>query len=429
MGQTRSRTRKRRTVHGREEWSEPLIEPELTSRALASLSEAQRIAVILVHGFGWTMREVGELTGTRVTTVQTHLDRGLRKLQRPWRSKNMLDLSERIRDYVDTASPRVTLDDIERHLTQRSDRQPPAVAHGRRRRSVLIGAIAVVVLAAVLVVQLLPSSDSNTGSEADAALSQVASIAATRPPGITPGAGHYLYYQTTQLLQELGPPAPKGVRQFLFDVPETTQTWVASNGSGRQRIVVGQPRLAFPSDQAAWEAAGSPAGLHPVGADVLYPSTQAPNGGPLRAAHGQYFLSDLDSSQFPTQPAALEKYMDRYFKIHKESPSATFQLAGNVLGRWGRVRRCARRSSSSSSIFAVWFCSARPRMRWAGANGRRHRRIREPLHPDLQSEDICRARGEGRVGQVGHRGRSGHSEGNAGQFRDVRDDRGRVFYD
>jgi hypothetical protein len=243
----------------------------------------------------------------------------------------MLDLSERIRDYVDAASPRVTLDDIERRLTQRSDRQPLALSRRRRRRSVLIGAIAVVVLAAVLVVQLLPSSGSNTGSEADAALAQVASVAATRPAEITPGPGHYLYYQTTQLLEELGPPAPKGVRQFLFDVPETTQTWVASNGSGRQRIVVGQPRLAFPSEQAAWQAAGSPAGMHPVGADVLYPSTQAPNGGPLRAAHGRYFLSYLDPSQFPTQPAALEKYMDRYFKIYKESPSATFQLAGNVL--------------------------------------------------------------------------------------------------
>ena len=41
---------------------------------------AERVAVILVHGFGWTMREVAELTGTKVTTVQTHLERGLRKL-------------------------------------------------------------------------------------------------------------------------------------------------------------------------------------------------------------------------------------------------------------------------------------------------------------------------------------------------------------
>jgi DNA-directed RNA polymerase specialized sigma24 family protein len=80
VGQTRSRTRKWRTVHGRAEWSEPLVEPELTG-ALASLSEAQRMAVILVHGFGWTMREVAELNGIGVTTVQTHLERGLRKLR------------------------------------------------------------------------------------------------------------------------------------------------------------------------------------------------------------------------------------------------------------------------------------------------------------------------------------------------------------
>jgi DNA-directed RNA polymerase specialized sigma24 family protein len=80
VGQSRSRGPKRRAIHGREEWAEPLIEPELT-RALAGLSEAQRVAVILVHGFGWTLREVAELNGTRVTTVQTHLERGLRKLR------------------------------------------------------------------------------------------------------------------------------------------------------------------------------------------------------------------------------------------------------------------------------------------------------------------------------------------------------------
>jgi DNA-directed RNA polymerase specialized sigma24 family protein len=49
--------------------------------ALAALSEAQRIAVVLVHGFGWTMREVAELNGTQVTSVQTHLERGLHKLR------------------------------------------------------------------------------------------------------------------------------------------------------------------------------------------------------------------------------------------------------------------------------------------------------------------------------------------------------------
>ncbi len=80
VGQSRSRTRRRRAVHERNEWSEPLVEPQLRN-ALAGLSEAQRVAVILVHGFGWTMREVAELNGTQVTSVQTHLERGLRKLR------------------------------------------------------------------------------------------------------------------------------------------------------------------------------------------------------------------------------------------------------------------------------------------------------------------------------------------------------------
>jgi DNA-directed RNA polymerase specialized sigma24 family protein len=56
------------------------FEPGLPA-ALASLSERQRIAVVLVHGFGYTLREVAELTGIKITTVQNHLERGLRQLR------------------------------------------------------------------------------------------------------------------------------------------------------------------------------------------------------------------------------------------------------------------------------------------------------------------------------------------------------------
>ena len=56
------------------------FEPGLPA-ALAALSERQRIAVVLVHGFGYTLREVAELTGIKVTTVQNHLERGLRRLR------------------------------------------------------------------------------------------------------------------------------------------------------------------------------------------------------------------------------------------------------------------------------------------------------------------------------------------------------------
>jgi DNA-directed RNA polymerase specialized sigma24 family protein len=80
VGQSRSRRRKVRPVFVRDEWHDPVIEPHL-GRALAELSEAQRVAVILVHGFGWTMRDVADLNGIRVTSVQTHLERGLHKLR------------------------------------------------------------------------------------------------------------------------------------------------------------------------------------------------------------------------------------------------------------------------------------------------------------------------------------------------------------
>lgn len=58
----------------------PNVEPGLPA-AVADLSEQQRIAVTLLHGYGWTMSEVAELLGTKKTTVQNHAERGLTKLR------------------------------------------------------------------------------------------------------------------------------------------------------------------------------------------------------------------------------------------------------------------------------------------------------------------------------------------------------------
>jgi RNA polymerase sigma factor (sigma-70 family) len=58
----------------------PWVEPGLP-RALNGLSEKQRVAVVLVCGFGWQLREVAELFGVKTTTVQNHVDRGLAKLR------------------------------------------------------------------------------------------------------------------------------------------------------------------------------------------------------------------------------------------------------------------------------------------------------------------------------------------------------------
>lgn len=80
VGQSRTRSKRTPPVFDRDDWKEPWVEPKL-GPALAELSEGQRVAVVLVYGFGWTLREVANLRGTRTTTVQTHLERGLKKLQ------------------------------------------------------------------------------------------------------------------------------------------------------------------------------------------------------------------------------------------------------------------------------------------------------------------------------------------------------------
>ena len=80
VGQSSMRRRKVAVSFVRNDYAEPWIEPALGA-ALAALSERQRIAVVLILGFDWTMREVAELTGIRVTTVQSHLERGLRSLR------------------------------------------------------------------------------------------------------------------------------------------------------------------------------------------------------------------------------------------------------------------------------------------------------------------------------------------------------------
>jgi len=58
----------------------PWIEPALPN-ALEALSRNQRTAVFLVKGYGWTYKEVAELLGTSLSTVQKHVDRGLAKLR------------------------------------------------------------------------------------------------------------------------------------------------------------------------------------------------------------------------------------------------------------------------------------------------------------------------------------------------------------
>lgn len=81
VGQSRTRHKRVAVTFAPPPEEESIFEPKLIP-TLKKLTVSQRTAVVLVHGYGWTLREVGELTGIKVTSVQNHLDRGLAKLRR-----------------------------------------------------------------------------------------------------------------------------------------------------------------------------------------------------------------------------------------------------------------------------------------------------------------------------------------------------------
>jgi RNA polymerase sigma-70 factor (ECF subfamily) len=81
VGQSRSRERREPVRFDPvPEPLERLIEPRLPD-ALEALSERERLAVVLVEGFGWTFREVAELAEVSVSSVQSYVERGMGKLK------------------------------------------------------------------------------------------------------------------------------------------------------------------------------------------------------------------------------------------------------------------------------------------------------------------------------------------------------------
>jgi DNA-directed RNA polymerase specialized sigma24 family protein len=59
----------------------PWVEPGLEG-ALSGLSERQRTAVVLMHSFNWTHREIANFMGVAIPTVQKHVERALGRLRR-----------------------------------------------------------------------------------------------------------------------------------------------------------------------------------------------------------------------------------------------------------------------------------------------------------------------------------------------------------
>jgi RNA polymerase sigma factor (sigma-70 family) len=58
---------------------EPRVEPALDG-ALADLSPQQRAAVVLVHGYGYSLSEAAAVLACSISTVRNHVQRALRRL-------------------------------------------------------------------------------------------------------------------------------------------------------------------------------------------------------------------------------------------------------------------------------------------------------------------------------------------------------------
>lgn len=82
VGQSASRKHRRRPglFPAVETVELPRFEPGLVP-ALEGLSESQRICIVLVHALGWTQTATAELLDVDHSTVRTHLDRGMKRLQ------------------------------------------------------------------------------------------------------------------------------------------------------------------------------------------------------------------------------------------------------------------------------------------------------------------------------------------------------------
>lgn len=80
VGQSRTRRRRPPRIFRTVSTVLPDVEPGLVD-ALSSLSESQRISVWLAHGCGWSHAEIAEVLEVSVSTVATHVSRGLGRLR------------------------------------------------------------------------------------------------------------------------------------------------------------------------------------------------------------------------------------------------------------------------------------------------------------------------------------------------------------
>lgn len=188
-------------------------------------------------------------------------------------------------------------------------RPPP-----RRRYAVLTGIAAAIAFIAIVLQVVLPSGSGGPPVSAASELRRLADLAATIQP-VGPGTG-FLYTDVESVGIGSGEDVTSGLSWDLL-VRERLQTWVASDGSGRQVTTVERVDFASPADRTRWIRAGRPA----------LPTSAVDRYGP----HG---LALFDVASLPSGPNQLRRAIHAGRVIEEApGPLGIFTGIGDLLAQ------------------------------------------------------------------------------------------------
>jgi hypothetical protein len=223
---------------------------------------------------------------------------------------NMPDLDERIRTYVDTAQPTVTMSEVKQHLS--GDTLTSRTARTSSGRGWVLGGAAVAAGVAALVVALIavpnggPRKSSPTSVSSAATILRHTAMVADSQQSLVPGPGQFLYVRLLDGSREAQDFFPiNGPVHTLsrFYTEETLEQWTSPTGSNRQLGTnVGQPEFITEMDRQLWEKAGSPlikSGYSSGGTPPYYDVSDLPTDPSKMSA---YFASQADLVQAADGP-------------------------------------------------------------------------------------------------------------------------------
>ncbi len=160
---------------------------------------------------------------------------------------------------------------------------------GRSRRRALAAATIGAIVVTVLLIQAILPPGTGGPNLAQATLSELALVAATRDaPSLAPG--QFFYVKTTSVMSRTQTAVSLGTSWTII-VRVQREKWLASDGSGRILEQFGRARFATPKDREIWLQAGSPPLL--------------PHGQRYERPFGPGELAPRDLGALPRDPASL----------------------------------------------------------------------------------------------------------------------------